>query len=60
MGDVYEVGDAAVFLETPAARHRYPYLDIGNADVPTLADPPRSAIAHFGHATDSGSHHNTN
>ena len=43
--NVYEVGDAAVFLEPPAARHRCPNPDIGIADVVALLDPPSSAIA---------------
>ena len=36
--NVYEVGDAAVFLEPPAASLRYPIWDIGIADVLALVD----------------------
>jgi len=35
---VYEVGDATVFMKPSAARHRYPNLDIGIADVAALVD----------------------
>ena len=39
---LYEVGGAAVFLEPPAARTRYPNRGIGIADAIALINPLRS------------------